>query len=201
MLYLFFILSIIMRLFSFVYIYRIEMECGNIAVSSDQMLKSIRRKYTDYLSFGKSINDTNAFVNNQLISSLHTGYLEVTSFTAFLLFLGSVGVYYHLGLDEPISLLFKCIWGTIVYTTVCKIFDCRIIERNIASRITDYLSNCIGDSDNNSVAKKRREAFAFDEKCEPACVTLSDNAPQDLSQPATDTDHSRVFSDIINQYL
>lgn len=142
-----FAFSLLFKLMNYLAFYRLYKASGNMSGSSLDIIKQIKRRFSDCFTLGKPIENTESYIRRILLSS--DKYSTATSLrdkisTCFLLiFWGILWLGYVKGALSYENTVLYAVISIIILYTADRIFDTGDMERGFITYATDYLDNTI----------------------------------------------------------
>lgn len=142
-----FAFSILFKLLNYLTFYRLYKASNDMSATSLDIIKQIKRRFSDCISLGKPIENTESYIRRLLLSSDKyntTGSFKERVSTAFLLiFMGILWFGYINGFfSYENTVLCTVISMVLVYITD-RIFDTCAMESGFVTYAADYLDNTV----------------------------------------------------------
>lgn len=163
----------------------------NMSVTDNELVRQLKRRFTDCITLNKPINNTAAFVEKMTgCSRLNQISGLLMCILYLLLFIGT-----RKNLLAPGSLFNYGFYATLLYYAAGKIFDSNSLKHLFIMSVTDYLDNTLKNRLICNNADKRRNEI------------LQQNHKPDLpaDRPVKNEDFSKedseLLASVINEFL
>lgn len=140
-----FAFSILFKLLNYLTFYRLYKAGGNMAGSNSDIIKQIKRRFSDCISLGKPVENTESFIRRLLLSSDRynaTGsFKEKLSIGFLLVFLGTLWFGYINGFFSYENTVLATVASMVLIYITDRIFDTCAVESGFITYAADYLDN------------------------------------------------------------